>query len=312
MTAKTVTKTKIKEEVSPVNVPETEGEILTPVPEAKGSPEEETPAGATEPTAIDRDEFADPAYIDPNARLPRLQALRGATAALCGYFIGAEQLAKAGWFDFAPIADKIVTYTYESSGNEEQGLLLKSPRMLVCPRSGLLGYDRKGSNESGELMLVGHWRREFKDDENICNLQVYEVILLGDDNLPLHAVPFRYLAKGANGATFSQEWTKLCQEVTTCHAIVNGIAAREKTDKFKSLCVFHFHTARETVGTKQKSAACRVTGHEVPTLENWRDFFIGYQPELKTLAWETLQPETPKLSPGEGGLPALPASEDEE
>jgi hypothetical protein len=216
---------------------------------------------------LPKDEFASVQFLDPNARLPRLQALRGITPDLCGYFLSVEEMAKSGWVDFDPVADQLVTYTFESSGQKEQGLLLKSPRMLVCPRTPLLAFDRQASMETEQLTIFGNWRREYRDDDNVGNCQMDEVILLSPDNQPLHTVPLSYVAKGSNHASFSVEWQKLIDEVTACHAIANGIAARPKNSQFKSLCVFAFTVARELVGKKQKSPACRVVSHESPTME---------------------------------------------
>ena len=40
---------------------------------------------------IERDEFASPDFVDPDARLPRIQALRGeSNLEHCGYFITVE------------------------------------------------------------------------------------------------------------------------------------------------------------------------------------------------------------------------------
>jgi hypothetical protein len=250
------------------------------------------------PDPREPDEFSAPEFLDPKGRLPRIQALRGNRPENCGYFIAVDQLAKSGWLDFDAIADQLIAYTFESSGETEQGLLMQHPRMLVCPRTPLLGYDRAASRESEQLTILGHWQRDFKGDDNIGNCQMYEIILLSSQNEPLHNVPFSYVAKGANQATFSQEWQKLVDEVTTCHAISNAIAARPKNAKFKSLCVFDFQTGRELVGQKQKSWACRVTGHEVPNLGNWQDFFVGYDPSLKQQIWAGLQPELPLIAPG--------------
>jgi hypothetical protein len=115
---------------------------------------------------MERDEFASIEFVDLQARLPRIQALRGMTPELCGYFISKDEMAK-----------------------------------------------------------------------------------------------------GANQATFSQEWQKFINEMTACHAIANGIAARPKNALFNCLCVFAFQTARELVGKKQKLPACRVVGHESPLRE---------------------------------------------
>ncbi|MGH2412407.1 MAG: DUF5895 domain-containing protein, partial [Microcystaceae cyanobacterium] len=113
-------------------------------------------------------------------------------------------------------------------------------------------------------VIVGTYRREYREDDNIGNTQCFEIFLLDENNRPLHQIPFSYWAKGANQATFSLEWQKLVDEVTACHAIANKVAARGKNNLFKSLCVFAFTTARELVGKKQRSFACRVIDHEVP------------------------------------------------
>ena len=245
---------------------------------------------------IIRDEFADASFVDSNASLPKIQPLRGTNDKTCGYFVSAVELANSGWNDFEPIADKLIDYNFES-GNVEKGLLISNPRMVVCVRSPLMGYDRQASQDSQQLILLGEWTREFKALENVSNIQFYEVILLGEDNKPLHQIPFQYIAKGANGASFSMNWQQLVMEVTACHAITNGIPARPKTPQFNSLCVFSFQTKREQVGQKQKSFTCRVTEHDTPKLENWKKFFVGFDAETKNLVWDSLRPSLPLIAP---------------
>ncbi|MEL4896186.1 DUF5895 domain-containing protein [Crocosphaera sp. Alani8] len=288
------TGTKIQEPLTPEVVKEMPQEIA-----------ENTLINCKPTATIDRDEFASTEFIDPHARLPRIQALRGTSPQLCGYFIGISELAKAGFIDFDSVVDQLIEYSFESSGKTEQGLLLQKPRMLVCTRTPLLGFDRVATQESEQLVIVGHWQRSFKDDDNIGNCQFYEIILLNEDNQPLHTVPLSYVAKGANQATFSQEWQQLTQEVTNCHALANGIAARPKDARFKSLCVFELSVGREKVGQKQKSFACRVNGHTVPTMETWRNFFVGFNPILKQQVWEGLQPTLPPAIPEILALPGV-------
>ncbi|WP_013334859.1 DUF5895 domain-containing protein [Gloeothece verrucosa] len=259
------------------------------------------------------DEFCSPEYIDPFARLPRIQALRGATPDLCGYFVSMDQMAKAGWLDFEYVDPYIVDYTFESNGELESGVLLKTPRMLVIPRTPLLGYDREASQESQQLVILGPWKAEYKQEKNVSNLRLCEVFLLTPDNKPLHQVPLAYIAKGANGATFSEHHNQFLTEMTNCHAISRGIAARPKNNKFNCLCAFEFSVARELVGDKQKSFTCRVTSHTIPTLENWHTFFLGYSPEAKKMAWDGLQPSQPLMIPGQSNsVMALPAAKPEE
>ena len=307
------TETVTPEVVTETN-PTPETETATATPETVPSETDlNTQSNNGNGVVLERDEFASSEYLDPYAKLPRLQALRGTSPEKCGYFISIEQLAKAGWLDFDSIVDNLTTYTYESSGNQEQGLMMPKPRMLVCVKSPLLGFDRQATKEEEQLIILGHWKRQYKEDDNIGNCQLYEVILLDQENKPLHTVPLSYVAKGANQATFSQEWQKFLNQLTVCHAITNAIAARPKDARFKSLCVFNFSTKREIVGKKQKSFACRVSEHEVPNLDNWRSYFVGFDRTLKELIWEGLQPTQPLLIPGETiEVSALPASPDED
>lgn len=250
-------------------------------------------------TELTRDEFADSMYLDPNARLPRIQALRGTTANNCGYFVPTDQMAKAGWLNFDE--KLLTTYTFEITGVEEQGLLIASPRMLVCPRTPTLAFDRKASNDSKQLVIMGRYVPEYKDEENIGNTQYFEVILLDAENKPLHQVPLSYRASGANQATFATHWQAFIDEMTACHAISNRIAARGKNNLFNSLCVFCFTTQREVAGTKQKSPACKVASHEVPSLETWKQYFLGFNPQRKQEIWEALQPAQPVIVPSLSG-----------
>jgi len=66
-------------------------------------------------------------------------------------------------------------------------------------------------------------------------------------------------------------------------------------------------------GEKKKNWVCRVVGHEKPTTENWKNYFIGYT-TLKDYAWDGLEPgqkidvlTTPALAGGEA-MTVLPAA----
>ena len=246
-------------------------------------------------TDFERDEFASEEFIDTKARLPRLQPLRGTSPANCGYFISVDEMASSGWLNYDET--ELIDYIYENSGNVDRGLLIPNPRMLVCPKSPLLAFDREKTQEEQQLNILGTWQRAYKENDNIGNIQYYEAILLDEDNQPLHQVPLSYAAKGANGASFSSTWRQFISDLTNCHAIANRIAARPKDNRFNSLCVFSFQTARELVGTKRKSFACRVVGYDKPTLSNWKEYFVGFDRTLKEATWENLQPTQPLMIP---------------
>ncbi len=238
-----------------------------------------------------RDRFAAPEYLNPHARLPRIQALRGENGASeCGYFATETEMAKAGWHDI----DEAQTIIYEyNSGGKERGLLIQSPRMLVVPRSPLFAFDRQASRQEEKLVVAGQYSKQlYSDRAKYGTAQCYEVLLLDAENQPLHEIGFAYVAKGANQASFSFHWQQLVNEVTKCHAIANSIPARAKDPRFNSLCVFEFTVKRELAGNNAKSPACKVHSHVAPTQENWERFFLGRQNEIADRFLNLLAPTT--------------------
>jgi hypothetical protein len=226
-----------------------------------------------------RDRFAEPEYVNPNARLPRIQALRGENGASeCGYFITETEMAKAGWLEIDEA--QMLVYEY-NSGGKERGLLIQSPRMLVVPRSPLFAFDRLISKQEGRMVVSGQYNKQlYSNREQYGTAQCYEVLLLDEQNQPLHEIGLAYVAKGANQASFSFHWQQLVNEVTKCHAIANSIPARAKDMRFNSLCVFQFTVKRELAGNNAKSPACKVHSHVAPSQENWEQFFLGRHDEI--------------------------------
>lgn len=267
----------------------------------------EIPSSAPQPQEPVKDRFADPEYVNPNARLPKIQALRGENGAEdCGYFVTESEMALAGWGDFDEKDMKVYEY---NSGGRERGLLLKSPRMLVVPRSPLFAFDREGSRREERLVVAGQYSKQlYSDRSKYGTAQCYEVVLLDEDNEPMHEIGLAYLAKGANQASFSQHWQQLVTEVTKCHAIANGIPARAKDVRFNSLCVFEFTVKRELAGNNAKSPACKVHSHVSPTMANWEQYFLGRN-DADADRFLNLTCPTSELVLPQNNVLALPAGE---
>ena len=257
-----------------------------------------------------RDRFAAPEYVNPNARLPRIQALRGENGASeCGYFITEAEMAKAGWGQVDE--SEMIVYEY-NSGGKERGLLIQSPRMLVVPRSPLFAFDRQVSRQEDRLVVAGQYSKQlYSDREKFGTAQCYEVLLLDADNQPLHEIGLAYVAKGANQASFSSHWQQLVTQVTKCHAIANSIPARAKDARFNSLCVFQFTVKRELAGAgANKSPACKVHSHVEPTQANWEQFFLGRQDDIADRFLNLLAPTTELTLPQANVLTLIEQSDD--
>jgi hypothetical protein len=265
----------------------------------------------TSKTAITKDQFASSEYNDPNAKLPTLQALRGEKGDIdCGYFITVAEMEKAGWYNIN--AKDLTTYEFHS-GSQEQGLLIKSPRMLVVPRSPLFAFDRQISLKEKRMLIVGAYSRQLHSEREKYGLgQYYEVLLLNQNNEPLHETSCAYLAKGANQASFNTHWQQLVNEVTRCHAIANQIPARPKNALFNSLCVFQFTVQRELAGNSLKSYACKVNSHVSPTQDNWESFFLGRNSATADRFLNLMAPTTElNLSAVQSQSLALPSADSE-
>jgi Family of unknown function (DUF5895) len=246
-------------------------------------------------TTIIKDKFATADYNDQAAKLPKIQALRGEKGDEdCGYFVTEAEMEKSGWKSFA--VKDLTTYDY-SSGGRERGLLLKTPRMLVVPRSPLFAFDRQASTQEKRMIVSGAYSRQaHKEREKYGLGQYYEVLLLDEHNEPLHELPLGYMAKGANQSSFSTHWQQLINEVTRIHAQANGIPARPKNSMFTCLCVFQFSVKRELAGTSMKSYACKVDGHLSPTAANWESFFLGRNEEKADRFLNLMVPHEPTMA----------------
>lgn len=234
---------------------------------------------------IERDEFVCDEFIDKNAALPTVIVLNDQMH--CGYFIPVSTMAKCGWVDFDE--SQLISHTFRS-GESEQGVLISNPRMLVCPKTDLYQYDVEASSKQKKRAIIGLYDSAFKDDKNIKTERLYLVFFLDQNNNPLHTSPLKYAARGVNGATFESERRAFKTELETSHALINHVPAKPKNDMFHTLGVFCFTVQAELVGEKtNKSWCCRVTNHERPTTENWKDYFVGYT-SLKDYAWSALEP----------------------
>jgi hypothetical protein len=251
-----------------------------------------------------QDRFASADYIDPAAKLPKIQALRGEKGDIdCGYFISEAEMEKAGWHS---VKVKDLTMYQFNSGGQERGLLLKTPRMLVVQRSPIFAFDRQASMQQKQMIVSGAYSRQaHKEREKYGLGQYYEVLLLDENNEPLHELPLGYLAKGANQASFSSHWQQLVSEVTRSHAQANQIPARPKNSMFTCLCVFQFSVKRELAGTSMKSFACKVGAHISPTAANWEGFFLGRDNATADRFLQLMAPTAPTMM-------ALPQSQEAE
>lgn len=229
-------------------------------------------------------------YAATDFSFPYCQALRGEDPKQCGYFVPLSQADKAGWRDLDP--EKLTEYAY-NSGKSEVGILLKQPRMTLTPVCALGMFDRKASQDEESLVVIGKWDRQHRG-ENVGNFQIYLVMFFDEHKQPLHDIPLKLVAKGAQQATLSDQWQKFCVSVARCQAQANKVFFSPRNEIFNALCLFQPHIIRKLVGDKVKSPACYVDGYVSPTVANWQDFFIGNDEDLADVVLGMMNPR-PRL-----------------
>jgi Family of unknown function (DUF5895) len=230
------------------------------------------------------------AYAATDFSFPYCQALRGEDPKQCGYFVPLSQANKAGWRDIDPT--KLTEYSY-NSGTTEVGILLQQPRMALTPICQLGMFDRKASQDEESLVVIGKWDRQYRG-ENVGNFQIYLVMFFDEHKQPLHDIPLKLVAKGAQQATLSEQWQMFCVAVARCQAKASNTMFRPRNEAFNALCLFQPHIIRKAVGDKIKSLACYIDGYVAPTVDNWQDFFLGTDEDIADVVIGMMNPR-PRL-----------------
>jgi hypothetical protein len=257
-------------------------------------------------TPIKSRQYLSTEFAAEDFTFPHVQAVRGEEdSAHCGYFIPLPQAEKAAWSNIEQ-AETIV-YTY-NDGTTAEGILLTKPRMVLSAVSKLGMFDRLASQSEDRLVVLGEWDRNLSQDPNAGNFQIYLVMFFGENNIPLHQIPLKLIAKGAHQATLSKFWEQSCTKISMLHSQAAKVGFFPRHEKYKVLCLFEPIIKRMLVGTGLKSAACCIDGFVAPTADNWQSFFLGECEEV--LAQTVLQifnpqPRTLLSAPSSGSVIAL-------
>lgn len=62
---------------------------------------------------------------------------------------------------------------------------------------------------------------------------------------------------------------------------MNKAFGQVRGDKFFALSIFAVKVQPELKGSDKKSWVCSITEHVVPTVESWKQLFVGYQLAIK-------------------------------
>jgi Family of unknown function (DUF5895) len=225
----------------------------------------------TLPSRSEADEFNSDAFEDRRESLPYLQMLNAQAPDQSGFFITAENVEAVG---FVPNEEWVPHKATFQSGVKAEGYRSLTARFLILRRSKLMMFDRDG----GEC--IGIYRKSQYDRATMILKNRYLVYIVGKDKQPLHSTPLVLTAKGAFCGSFGEVVDKFRVEMSKAYGVAMG-ARKPRGDRFMALSVLAVRVQPELKGTAKKSWVCSVAEHCVPTVENWRSLFVGYQPELK-------------------------------
>lgn len=223
-----------------------------------------------------RDEFSSEEFEGGASNLPYLQMSNNKDPEKSGMFISLENAEECG---FKPGKSwQKFTLTFES-GEGSDGYLTADPRLLVVRRGELLMYDRENDRE-----IVGKFNKDVYDSAVHVLKTKFLVFVVDAKNKPIHDTPLQFTAKGAFSGNFGSSYGKYRAALSNAYGKANQ-TSKARGDKFIALGVMAFSLKPELKGDKKKSWACSIADLQLPTAENWKDYFVGYDEPTKLLIY---------------------------
>jgi len=225
------------------------------------------------------DEFDSPEFESKRESLPYLQVLSHQIPDMAGFFISKENMEAV---NFTPADEWVLHTAVFQSGDTAEGYRSLLARFLVLRKSKLLMFER----ESGEFL--GQYRKGSYDRNTMLLKTRHLVYLVGKDKQLLHDSPLLLTTKGAFSGSFGDALGQFQREMSKAYGIATGArkprgesASRRRGQRFMALSVFAVKVQPELKGRERKSWTCSVAEFGIPTAQNWRSYFVGYDKALK-------------------------------
>lgn len=217
------------------------------------------------------DEFDSEEFESQRESLPYLQVLNNQSHDLAGFFIAQENVETV---NFVPADEWVPHTTVFQNGEAVEGYRALLARFLILRQSKLMMFER----ESGDF--IGLYRKGRYDRNTMLLKNRYLVYLISKDKRLLHDSPLLLTTKGAFSGSFGDAFRQFQRDMSKAYGVSTG-ARRPRGDKFMALSIFGVRLQPELKGRERKSWACSVAEFGVPTAENWRSYFVGYDAVFK-------------------------------
>lgn len=224
----------------------------------------------TEPAATD--EFNAPQFESEHDTLPYLQMLNFQNPDQAGFFITQENAEAIGFAD--PAGEWLSHTTTFSSGTTAEGYRSLVARFLILRKSPLLMFERD------EEKFIGVFNQQNYNRDTMLLKARYLVYLVNKKKQPLHEAPLLFTTKATFCGSFGESYKQFRRDMSQAYTQATG-AQKTRGERFLALSIFAVQVQPELKGKKAKSWVCSITTYGKPTTQNWKNFFVGYNVELK-------------------------------
>ncbi|NJN07522.1 MAG: hypothetical protein HC815_05845 [Richelia sp. RM1_1_1] len=253
--------------------------------------------------------FADSVYNKPLSKAPIAQILNGQEPEKIGLFIKENILDAIDW------KGEIPTHTHVfSSGVEERGVLLQSPRINVIQVSQrfieLRDDDEEGGIKAGTLLNMVFESNEgyefyMANKEKYVLRRFYFVFVLDENNQNLHQVPIAISLKGVASTKLGMALEEFQSSLETAFANYNCTNRSSKKEEFHRLGVFHptfapSHEPKTEPNAKKRSWVAIVESFTTPNPDG--SDFLNFFCEWKEAEYNELVATNPDLAMSIGKL----------
>ena len=212
------------------------------------------------------DEFLSDDYASDKVSMPYLQVLSKEDPDKSGFFIAQDCAERV---NFMPDASWEPFEARFRSGTVA-GFRSTAARLVILRRSPLLMFGRKQGDYRGLFD-----KELYNADDHILKMR-YLVYLLSKDRRLLHDQPLQFTAKGSLCGCFGEHYGQFRAQMNQATG-----TAKPRGDKFFALSVFAVRLHPQLKSKKEQAWVASVQDHGVPTADNWRSFFLGYDDDLK-------------------------------
>lgn len=218
------------------------------------------------------DEFDTPEFEGEHETLPYLQMLNHQSAERSGFFITQENAEAVSFAD--PTGEWLSHTNTFASGTSVEGYRSLTARFLILRKTPVLMFDRE------EESFISVFNPQCYNRDTMLLKTRHLIYMVNKQKQLLHETPLMLTTKATFCSSFGDSYRSFRREMNQAYMQATG-AKKARGERFFALSVFAVQVQPELKGKKLKSWVCSIAHYGQPTVQNWKNFFVGYNAELK-------------------------------